>query len=155
MGCDIHIVAQRKTENGYEDIEGNFSEGPVPFDWRSYNLFGFLADVRNYSAIKPIAEPRGLPEDLKLDADDEFKFGDHSYSWLSVIELLEFNYDEVIEDRRVFRQIATNMNSGGITADPGQGEITTYREFLGELFFNDLAELKRINAYRIVFGFDS
>ena len=35
----------------------------VPFDWRSYGMYGFLAGVRNYSAVQPISEPRGFPED--------------------------------------------------------------------------------------------
>jgi hypothetical protein len=33
--------------------------------------------------------------------------------------------------------------------------MTTYRAFLGEAFFADLAELQRIGAERIVFGFDN
>lgn len=44
---------------------------------------------------------------------------------------------------------------GAATAEPGQGKMTTYREFLGEGFFRDLDELKKIGAERIVFGFDS
>jgi hypothetical protein len=35
------------------------AEGEGPFAWRSYAVFGFLADVRNYSHSPVIAQPRG------------------------------------------------------------------------------------------------
>ena len=54
MGCDIHSYAERKTSKGYEIIDGLH-----PLDWRSYGLFGFLAGVRNYSAVTPIVPRRG------------------------------------------------------------------------------------------------
>lgn len=158
MGCDIHIIAQRRNGDTWEEVSGEFTDGPAPFDWRSYGMFGFLANVRNYSAVPPISEPRGLPEDHDPGNVDEYGgcfLGDHSFSWLSVEELLAFDYDQPMEDRRVTRQIGPNAWSGAVTADPGGGEMTTYRVFLGEAFFNDLAELQRIGAERIVFGFDS
>lgn len=158
MGCDIHIIAQRRNGDAWEDVTGKFTDGPAPFDWRSYGMFGFLAGVRNYSAVPPISEPRGIPDDYDRGRIDEFdgcSLGDHSFSWLTVAELLAFNYDQPMEDRRVARQIGPNMWSGGETAEPGGGEMTTYRKFLGEAFFHDLAELSRIGAERIVFGFDS
>lgn len=144
MGCDIHSCAERRDENGRWIEVPNIR----PFDWRSYSVFGFLADVRNYSAVPPIAEPRGIPEDSPLASQD---LGDwHSFSWLSVKELLAFNYGAEMEDRRVM----INGN-GGCTAPPGGGRRMTFREFLGEGFFDDLAELNDSGAERIVFGFDS
>lgn len=140
MGCDIHIRAERKVGDKWEIIDGL-----KPFDWRQYGMFGFLADVRNYSAIPPISPARGLPD----DADKRGYLGDHSYSWLSVSELSSFDYDRPIEDRRVMRN-----GNGGTTAEPGGGRMTTYREFLGKAFFDDLAELVDAGADRIVFGFD-
>jgi hypothetical protein len=155
MGCDIHIVAQKQNEAGqWGEITGSFSEGPSPFDWRSYGLFGFLAGVRNYSAVPPISEPRGLPDDYGQDPEEPW-LGDHSHSWLSVDELAAFDYDRPLEDRRITVQLAPNFWSGSGLAEPGAGRMTTYREFLGPGFFGDLAELQRIGAGRIVFGFDS
>lgn len=69
----------------------------------------------------------------------------HSASWLSLKELLEFDYDQIFEDRR----------NGGYTCEPGKGELTTYKEFLGEGFFEDLEKLKNSGADRIVFWFDN
>lgn len=157
MGCDIHIIAQKRVNGVWEPVRGNFYEGSYPFDWRSYGMFGFLAGVRNYSDVPPIALPRGLPDgvpDQDGDDDDEW-LGDHSYSWLSVEELAAFDDDQPVEDRRVSRQLGPNVWSGAGTSEPGGGEMTTYRAFLGDGFFSDLAELQRIGAERIVFGFDS
>lgn len=148
MGCDIHSRAERRVGGKWQIIPGL-----APFDWRSYGMFGFLANVRNYSAIPPLSEPRGLPDDAPREDDEDL--GDHSYSWLSIDELLAFNYDQSVEDRRVTRQITPNFSDGGCTADPGGGEMTTYREFLGPAFFEDLDKLKAAGAERIVFGFDS
>lgn len=154
MGCDIHTVAERKTATGYEAVEGiKFVEGPSPFDWRSYGMFGFLADVRNYSAVPPIAEKRGFPDDASAFARDDFDRWDtdaHSASWLSVEELAAFDYDATMEDRRVMIN-----NNGGCTAPTGGGKATTFREFLGEPFFADIHRLKDAGVDRIVFWFDN
>lgn len=153
MGADIHTYAERKTQNNYERIDGI-----TPFDWRSYGMFGFLADVRNYSDVTPISQARGLPVDVSpavFEAYEGWSLDAHSPSWLSVDELARFNYDQPIEDRRITIQLAENFWSGAGTAEPGGGKLTTYREFLGEAFFADLEKLKAVGADRIVFWFDN
>lgn len=63
------------------------------YSGRSYALFGILAGVR--SDEEPIVEPRGLPEDMSHEVKhaseecDFFWLGDHSFSWLTLAELLE------------------------------------------------------------------
>jgi len=154
MGCDIHSFAEKKDEVGNWEVIPDFE----PFDWRSYGLYGWLADVRNYSGLTPISKPRGFPSDASFEVKDDYETWDcdaHSASWLSVAELLAFDYDAPCEDRRVSRQIGPNLWSGGETCAPGEGEQTTYREFLGESFFNELDKLKELNAERIVFWFDN
>lgn len=148
MGCDIHMQAERKVDGKWQIVPGNF------FDWRGYNVFAFLAGVRNYSAITPIAAPRGLPDDAVM-ANDGDDLGDHSFSWLSMDELLAFDYGACTEDRRVMVQTGPNSWNGGATAEPGGGKTTTYREYLMEGFFEELEKLKAAGADRIVFGFDS
>lgn len=151
MGQDIHTQAERKVNGRWEVVPGL-----KPFDWRSYAMFGFLAGTRNYSDISPISEPRGLPEDyVDNEASDDGWLGDHTHSWLSVAELLAFDYDVPVEDRRITVQRGPNFWDGGATAEPGGGKMTTYREFLGEAFFKDLKKLKAAGAERVVFGFDS
>lgn len=151
MGCDIHIVAEKRVNGQWEIIPRLH-----PLDWRSYGMYGFLANVRNYSAVPPISAPRGCPDDSPArDDQNDFWLGDHSFSWLSVEELCAFDYDRQMEDRSCGRQIAPNMWSGAETCEPGEGEQTTFRAFLGDNFFRDLAKLKEAGAERIVFGFDS
>jgi hypothetical protein len=148
MGVDMTVVEQRKTADGWEPVGGLQT-----FDWRSYGVYGFLAGVRNYSAVPPISEPRGLPADYVLGEYDPLddKWG---HSWLSISELMNFNYEQTFEDRRVTREIAPGHFDGGVTAEPGGGAIMTYREFLGEGFFESLQKAADAGVDRIVFGFD-
>lgn len=90
------------------------------FDHRNYDAFAILANVRNghgFAGIPtgggfvPISDPRGLPDDLspevrKLDymsrpEDDDthedehdVNLGDHSQSWLSLEELLAYDWNQ-------------------------------------------------------------
>ena len=161
MGCDIHIVAQRRVNGAWQCVDGAFAEGPSPFDWRQYGMFGWLAGVRNYSGVEPISLPRGVPDDVgQLEGwprieDEGLYLGDHSYSWFSVEELLAVDYDQVVEDRRVSRQVAHNLFSGAETCEPGEGEYMKLRTFLGPQFMADLDMLRALGAERIVFGFDN
>lgn len=113
MGTDVHVVFQKKTEAGWEDIPHNYEEN------RHYLLFSWLASVRNgrgfagvatYKPIKPISEPRGYPHDFVVEDDDHpvankgllgpsgkwheegeplnVWLGDHSHSWLTADEIL-------------------------------------------------------------------
>lgn len=153
MGCDIHTFVERKVGDAYEYIDGI-----EPFDWRDYGMYGFLAGVRNYSDITPIAEQRGVPSDASKEVKAQvfnWSSDGHSHSWLSLKELDEFDYDQPMEDRRVTRQLAHNLWSGAQTSEAGGGEMTTYRDFLGEGFFDDLAKLHRLGAERVIFFFDN
>ena len=148
MGCDIHTYAEKKTETRYEYISGL-----VPFDYRSYGTFGFLADVRNYSDVTPISACRGVPADASKEViaeQNQWDCDGHSHSWLSVDELASFDYDQIMEDRRVMRN-----NNGGCTCEHGNGKSMTYREFLGDSFFEDIQALKAHGADRIIFWFDN
>lgn len=150
MGCDIHSHAEKRGTTGQWEA---MPEVGKPFDWRSYGMFGFFADVRNYSAVPALAKDRGIPPDASAAVKEgaESWSGDgHSHSWLSMDELLAFNYDAPLEDRRVMRN-----GNGGCTADPGEGEKTTYRDFLAPGFFKELERLKAAGVERIVFWFVS
>lgn len=161
MVCDISTRVQRRIGGVWTDIDVR----PV-FQNSGYALFGFLANVRNYSAVPPLSERRGLPEEFDIPTDKEVEdslenegvppkgfVGDHSFSWVLMDELLAFDYDRLFEDRRVTRKIG-NINYGNITAPPGEGRVTTYRDFLGAAFFADIRELQQCGAERVVFGFD-
>jgi hypothetical protein len=125
----------------------------VPFDWRSYNMYGFLANVRNYAESEFISCDRGIPEDscyrdkeIEVDGygtyiDIHSYFRDqHSVTWITVDELLKFDYEKRFYNRR-------------------DNETTSYRDFLYGSYFRDLEVLKTINEnpahVRLVFGFDN
>lgn len=153
MGCDIHSYAERCVGNKYFALPAF-----EPFEVRSYSTYAFLAGVRNYSGIVPITAPRGIPIDASIDvmtANDEWGMNAHTPSWLSVSELEAFNYDVEMEDRRYMKQTGPNSFTGAATCEPGQGKRMTWREFLGDEFFEDLRKLKLLGADRIVFWFDN
>ena len=114
MGCDIHMIAQvrDKYDHKWKNLPNKV------YDWRSYNTFAILADVRNgrgFAGIKtgegyqPISQPKGLPEEIDLAdegesaklyeyewyKDEPGKFitrwlGDHSHSYLTLKELEDY-----------------------------------------------------------------
>lgn len=200
MGCDIHSFAEVKKDGKWLPIEsdgrtsswGLFferdSEFLAPFDWRNYSMFGFLADVRNYSHCTPIAEPKGLPEDSEyLNSTSKYAYdrspmsgeaipeserekvkddledsGYHSHSWLTLKELVDFDYEKTFWDRRISRttynESGGSFTDGAALANEGEGETITYREHLGEAFFEEIELLKQHGQpedVRIIFYFDN
>lgn len=170
MGCDIHSYIEHKQNGVWEQVTNIIpldeidqrwekrTHGDSPFSWRSYSMFGFLADVRNYSHVPVIAEPHyKIPDDVsevvRSDYED-WEYGAHTATWLTVKQLNDFDYDQVFWDRRV-----TKNGDGAALADEGEGAHLSIREFLGEAFFNELAILTAIDKdpenVRVVFWFDS
>ena len=153
MGCDIHSYAERREG-------GRWVELPKmePFGEQSYNVFGWLAGVRNYSAVAPISEPRGLPADMSAATAkhyDDWRGAAHSESWLTVAELLCVDYEQEVEDRRTTKELGPGFWSGRETCAAGEGHKQTLREFLGRGFFDDLKKLQDAGAERVVFWFDN
>lgn len=156
MGCDIHPRVEIRDEAGWH---------PVPdlevWDFRSYSVFGWLAGVRNYSAVEPLTEPRGFPADASEPVREDFekwKMDAHTPSWLTLAELLAVDYEAEVNDRRVTRQIAPNAWDGGCTGEPEEGTREPLREFLGVAFMRDLAYLVELGDpenVRVVFWFDN
>lgn len=152
MGCDIHSYAEKQDGGRWVglDVEA--------FEDRDYGFFGWLANVRNYSAMTPIAADRGFPADASSEAAKHYEAwsGDaHSESWVSLAELLALDYDQPVEDRRTTKQLGPNRWTGGATCDPREGKTQTLREFLGPGFFAVLKRLQDAEAGRVVFWFDN
>lgn len=110
MGCDIHSIAQVKKDGKWVTKIPRVAD-----DNRDYNSFAILANVRNGYGVAavttgegwtPIAQPRGLPNDIELieesvespvwywDFDEKKEepettvwLGDHSHSWLTLDEI--------------------------------------------------------------------
>lgn len=145
MGCDIHSYAERRNAAGEWEVIPNLT----PFTDRNYDLFGWLANVRNYAGLTPICLPRGLPPDVSPTLAEDYAKYDvlHTASWLSVEELNRFDYNAPCENRRI--------GDGNQTCEPGQGEWTTYRKLLPPYFFRNLHKLRKAKAERVVFFFDN
>jgi len=117
MGHDIHGVFQRydKATSQWHDVSSSYDQGR---DYQLFAILAgvrkerFISTQTGY-AVEPIAEPRGLPDDFKivgnthfvatiehidqrrrefLKEDEELKIwmGEHSYSWLTGDEMLDW-----------------------------------------------------------------
>lgn len=104
--------------------------------------------------MSPIASRRGLPEDVsdevRCEAEDEDFY---SPSWVSLDELLAFDYDATFEDRRT----GNGGHQFGDTFPAGMGTIRPYREIFCDAYWNELEAMKALGEVtdtRIVFWFD-
>jgi len=70
-------------------------------------------------------------------------------------ELISFNYDAVCEDRGCSIEIAPDTYIQGVTSPAGNGPVQTYRELLGDEYFEELERLKKAGVERIIFWFDN
>jgi len=158
MGCDIHSICEvfNPQTNTWERTGDLFpldkydrehfkkDLGPEPFSTRNYGLFGFLANVRNMSECTPLRYSRGLPPEYanyweSNNSHNSLYLGDHSFSWLLLSELLNFDYSKEFYDQRY-------------------KERRTYKDLVGEKFFTSLEIMKTLGPpehVRVVFGFDS
>ena len=157
MGADIHSLVEIRKDGKWEpvneaiwppdedelDLYGNkpYSE---PLRVRRYGLFGWLANVRNYSCVEPLAPPRGLPRDC---ADTTAKRFDRSYyyhSWFTLAELLAVDYSREILDWREARS-------------KSDATSRVLRDLLGDEYMQMLDVMKTLGApddVRIIFAFD-
>jgi hypothetical protein len=123
---------------------------PDCFHARDYRKFAILGDVRNgsgfagveiFKPVVPISSSRGLPDDFsgveqqydeeKEEYDDGVDLGDHSVGWVTLRELLEYDWTETMENvgvvsERHFLDCLINKHdptdySGGIS---GGGIVT-------------------------------
>lgn len=104
MGTDIHSTFEKKVDDEWVEIDLDYDDYDSPYYLkRHYLLFSVLADVRNgygfagcktYDPVIPISEPRGLPPEYKSNMpvgwEDNFKWGEHSQSWLLGSEILDY-----------------------------------------------------------------
>ena len=119
MGTDIHMAAEVRKNGKWELVTAKLFTGwgdektNIPYEGRNYNLFSMLADVRNGygfagcitgERIIPISEPKGYPSDMcqelkhNLECDDcneWYLSNDHSASFLTLKELLEYDWSRI------------------------------------------------------------
>lgn len=153
MGCDIHLFVERKEGIEWDKCEWIGCGFPIPIN-RNYSLFSILANVRNNdkNPFYPIEDPRGLPDDLSDELKnvilkDRFcsKSDGHDHSWLTLKEILGFDWD-------------SKITSGEGIHDY---QVATYAECCREFVEKTIPMLKRLSYdddysdVRVVFWFDN
>ena len=182
MGTDIHIAAEI-----FKDGRWRLADVDLPEN-RNYWAFAVLADVRNGygfagidkgDPITPISEPRGLPENMstelraildrtEVDDDSWFWLGDHSFSWVTLRELLDYDLDAPLTQRGMvspenatrFRETGQPPDSWhGWTSKPNYERIEwevpiRKRASLIPMLIDEIKDLGEPENVRLVFGFD-
>lgn len=161
-----------KLKSAEDDYDRRHYAPTVLADWaydgRNYNLFAILADVRNgrgfagsYTGegFNPIAEPKGIPNDLSPEVTESFHYweGDgHSHSWFTLQDLLDYDWD----------QNTKTLKPGMYRMDTPLEELqdstmwVTYKECAGEFYTETIPKLNELagdnpDKVRIVFWFDN
>lgn len=159
MGSYIYAYAEKRHNGQWMPAhrDGVVWENEHParvWDTQSYAMYGWLADVRNYSKVPPVIERRGLPVDVSSDianlSEANWAYG---HSWIGLDELLCFDYNATFEDRRT----PNGAGPYGTTYPEGMGTVKPYREIFAPVFWEDIEKLKALDApenIRIVFFFD-
>lgn len=105
MGTDIHAVFEVRNPAGVWEAVGE------PDETRNYRLFAALAGVRNGvgfagvdtgDAVAPVFPPRGLPDCASpeyLDRVADMGEDGHSHSWLTLAELLAYDWTQPVVTR--------------------------------------------------------
>lgn len=169
MGCDIHGFTEKKNPETkfWEVIKRERTEDMEKWDslepfrgHRNYGLFGLLADVRNYSEIPVIKEATyELPTGCSKEVREKYGDGDdyHSLTSFTLAELLQVDLDKKFYDMRVM----INGNGAAKAESLEEANHTTYREFLGPVFEQEVEALKKIMGnqspedVRIIIWFDN
>lgn len=163
MGCDIHIVLERRnTETdewvGVRSYRGfstkllsaDFKEGAFGYVWyklkgRDYSFFNDLCGVRGNGSSFGFL-PRGLPEDasalthLELSEDNPDL---HSHSWLDMKQLSGPLAANKVPEGEVAQHVVERMGNSG------------YNLKLLNEWVDDEIEDDNIDEWRLVFAFDN
>lgn len=187
MGTDISTIEEVRDENGlwqmvspthpaYAQFKNEYDY--FPFGSRSYSVYGFLGNIRNSANSPFITESRGLPDDsVYLNSIEKGSwFGDttraseirndgnnYGYSWVTLAELLAFNYDQAFENLRG-SSLKRSPNGqvvsyhGNLELKPGEGEVMTLRNHLENTYFFEHVEGLRAfgepENVRVIFWFN-
>lgn len=166
MGCDIHSFAEVKKEGKWikEDKDVFYSGTSEPFDYRDYNMFAVLANVRNSSQVETLNFKEGLPNDSEyLNQISEY----HDNMFNQILKP-----SDVLTKKKEIEECSDYHSLGHIylsdilkhdykkeILNARSGSKTTYKEMLDcSVFFEDVDVLKKLgqpNDVRVVFWFDN
>jgi hypothetical protein len=140
MGSCITVTAHKLKGEEWVEIETDF------MDSQDYDLYGWLGNVRNFAKIPSFHPYRGLPDWYSksenwgwtsLISFSDPHFGNHSKTWYTLDELVNFDYD----------QSFTHCREGEV--------IMTYRECFGEKYFEDLEKIKEEGVEILIMSWDT
>lgn len=97
MGCDIHGYVEVDKRHREDDCWWKPAGNLFAFVGRSYDSFGCLFGVRNYSQFDPVAVNRGIPENASRTVTEEHESWGadaHSASYLTFEEIQEIDWSE-------------------------------------------------------------
>lgn len=156
MGCDIHMVVERKWEGRWVGLhavpymrtyERDNASAPLSVSFHGWDIknrnYGFFAKLAGVRGEGP--EPKGVPDDasdLTLMEIDSWGQDGHSHSWCMVQEF----YDLFRESNEWLVVDTLVEGSARISID----------DLLG-VSYSDLAEEEKgvADNYRVVFWFDN
>ena len=165
MGCDIHLVLERKFNDkwvgvqkmGYlpeKALRGNSSTGTyIKFSLaeRHYDFFYGLAAVRD--GDEPHREPNGFPDDASdlsiMEVSDDQDL--HSHGSISLQELIPILAKRKYDDRNV----GDDLNDAVATEVTATLEGSLTRRQIIDEWIDDGVELSQLDDYRLVFAFDN
>lgn len=82
MGCDIHLVIEKKKDGEWSEIE--IEDWVLPLD-RNYDLFAFLSHVRGNLMRSPVLT-RGWPSDRPITKSESSPYHSHGHFYLDEME---------------------------------------------------------------------
>lgn len=97
MGCDIHVILERKVEDRWQNVsiyrvtDVNTIEKIEPYSDRDYELFSVLAGVRGCQ--EPLIYPRGFPDKMSgatWEIIEKWEGDYHTPTWYDMYELILF-----------------------------------------------------------------
>ena len=167
MGCDIHMVLERKYEGKWVGLHSYvvrpkavsvFIQGETGWDTADAAHVSYRADSRNYSLFRALAgvrgespfgnEPKGTPEDASDLAHmfaEEYGDDGHSHSWSLLPEFLKcYGWAKFGEDSEEHKQAALDAIAGKVPYAELFEEVTGIYD-----------EDKPLTDYRIVYFFDN
>jgi hypothetical protein len=81
MGCDIHVLIQKRSKTDPKDYWEEFNGECITLP-RFYTFFTRLAGVRNNGTVANPPSPKGEPPDIGSYAKSALgRIGGHSHSW--------------------------------------------------------------------------
>lgn len=127
MGCDIHLTVEHRVngvwinddlthdvdEYGNTNVHNRPAYDDRVYSGRNYDLFSILADVRNGygfagvdtgEGFKPIAAPKGVPDDASAiyrEWVEQWSGDGHSHSYFTVADLMTYDWTQVTTKRGI------------------------------------------------------